>query len=275
MKQRFFYWLCILSVFILSFQKSFSQKDSGWYASFDSVKIYYEAKGNGFPVVLVHGFIVNGDSWKKTALYNDLVREGYRVITMDLRGNGRSGKPHIDTAYAKDAEAKDIMGLLTYLKIPKYDVIGYSRGSIIVSRLLVLDKRVNKAVMGGMGTDFTDPEWPRRKMFYRALMGDTVKQLEDMVNYVKTSGLDQLALAYQQKYQPSTSVEELSILPNKILVICGDHDEDNGSATRLAFLIPKAYYIQVPGTHNTASQSKDFSAKIIYFLQHDTVGPTP
>src|SRR3979411_2286396 len=78
---------------------------SGFFISFDGIKIYYEVKGNGKPVLLVHGFIVNGESWKKTSLYDDLLKGGFKVITLDLRGNGKSDKPHNPEAYAKDAEA--------------------------------------------------------------------------------------------------------------------------------------------------------------------------
>jgi hypothetical protein len=129
--------------------------------------------------------------------------------------------------------------------------------------------------MGGMGADFTNPEWPRRKMFYRALMGDTVQQLAEMINYVKSSGLDRIALAYQQKDQPTASQEELSKLKNNILVICGDNDNDDGSAAQLSLLIPNGFLIKVPGTHNTVSQSKEFSDKVLQFLDQQIKPPAP
>src|SRR6185436_20370317 len=130
--------------------------DSGaYFRSFDSTKIYYEVRGLGDAVVLVHGFIVNGQSWKRTELYKNLLEEGYKVIILDQRGNGFSDKPHDSLAYDNDAEAKDIMGLMKHLKIKKYNAIGYSRGSIIVARLLALDKNIKKAVIGGMGAEFT------------------------------------------------------------------------------------------------------------------------
>ena len=183
---------------------------SAFFTSFDGVKIHYESKGAGQPVLLVHGFIVNGESWKKSALYDDLLKKGFQVIILDLRGNGQSDKPHNAEAYAKDAEARDIIGLMDHLGIRQYSVVGYSRGSIITARLLVLDKRITKAVMGGMGTDFTNPDWPRRISFYKALSGEPVKELEPMVKYVKDAGLDQRALACMQKEQPSTSKAELA-----------------------------------------------------------------
>lgn len=261
---------CLLSLttLLLAYSLLFAQTDtSGYYTSFDGTKIWYQVKGAGELVVLVHGFIVNGESWKGTALYPDLLKAGYRVITLDLRGNGKSDKSHNAASYANDAEAKDIMGLLSKLKIKKYSVIGYSRGSIITARLLVLDNRVKKAVMGGMGTDFTDPEWPRRKLFYRALSGDSVPELASMVKYVKTSGLNQQSLALLQKEQPSTPKEVLKKVQQPVLVICGSEDSDNGNAAELATLFTHGVYKSTPGVHNNASKTPEFSAAVIRFLK--------
>lgn len=245
-----------------------AQRDSSqYYSSFDSTKIYYEVHGSGFPVILLHGFMNTGEAWKRTALYKDLQDEGFTVIVPDMRGNGKSGKPHTSEAYADDAEAKDIMGIATFMGLQHYNVVGYSRGSIITARLLVLDSRVGKAVMGGMGTDFTDPEWPRRKMFYRALSGDSVKELEGMVKRVKEAGLDQQALAYLQKEQPSTPVEVLKKVKQPVLVICGDQDSDNGNAEDLSKLFSNGIFRQVPGDHGGALKTKEFANAAKEFLK--------
>ena len=244
-----------------------STDSSGYFTSFDGTNIYFETRGSGYPVVLIHGFISTGESWKKTAVYQSLQDAGYKVITLDMRGNGKSGKPHQPEAYAHDAEAKDLMKLTTSLGIRSYNIAGYSRGSIIAARLLVLDKRVNKAVLGGMGIDFTDPEWPRRKNFYRALMGDSIKELQPMVKRIQDAGLDQLALAYLQKEQPSTSKEKLQKVTQEILVICGEADSDNGNAQLLAACFPHATYAQVPGDHGAAMATKEFAEKVVGFFR--------
>jgi pimeloyl-ACP methyl ester carboxylesterase len=255
----------ILLVFV---NKGLTQQiDSGYLTSFDNTKIYYETQGNGFPVLLLHGFIVNSTSWKRTVLYDSLIAAGNKVILIDLRGNGKSGKPHTDEAYRDDAEAKDIMLLMKHLNVKKYDVVGYSRGSIIAARLLVLDKKVRKAVLGGMGADFTNPNWPRRIQFYQALAFDTVPALHNMVQYVQRSGLDQQALAMLQKYQPSTPKELLAKLNNPILVIHGDSDIDNGSADTLAAIFTHAENAVTPGDHNHASQTKEFASAVMRFLR--------
>src|SRR6188474_3249411 len=242
--------------------------DTGaYFSSFDDTKIYYEVRGTGETILLVHGFIVNGQSWKRTELYKDLLAKGYKVIILDQRGNGFSDKPHDSTAYDNDAEAKDIMMLMTLLDIKSYSAVGYSRGSIIVSRLLILDKNIKKAIMGGMGAEFTNPQWPRRIMFYRALSGDSVPELQAMVQNVKKQGLDQQALAYLQRAQPSTSKEELGKVKQPVLIICGDKDSDNGSAKELADLFKHPTYKITPGDHGGASRTKEFSTEVISFLQ--------
>jgi hypothetical protein len=88
-----------------------------------------------------------------------------------------------------------------------------------------------------------------------------------MVKNVKDSKLDQLALAYLQKEQPSTSKEALSKLKKQVLVICGTEDSDNGSAESLAKIIPGAVFASVPGDHGGALRTKEFSEKVLAFLK--------
>lgn len=255
---------------LLSASRLWAQQETtgSYFTSFDTTKIYYEVKGTGSPVILIHGFSGTGQGWKNCAVYKDLLTAGYQVILIDQRGNGRSDKPHADLAYAHDAEAKDIMGLMSYLHITKYDAVGYSRGSIITSRLLVLDKRLRRAVMGGMGDAYTNPDWPRRVHAYRALMGDTtLHDVDDMIKYIHSQHFDELALAYQQKYQPSTSADELHKVRRPVLIIRGTEDKENGSETGLKKLIPNSSLVYVPGNHNTAIRNTDFSAAVIKFLQ--------
>jgi pimeloyl-ACP methyl ester carboxylesterase len=269
MKKPVLYFVFLILVFFISRMAS-AQKDSQgqYYTSFDGTKIYYEVKGNGYPVVMIHGFTGTSQGWKSGILYDNLLKAGYKVILLDLRGNGLSDKPHTDIAYANDAEAKDIMGLLNFLNIKKYNIVGYSRGSIIASRLLVLDPRVNKTVMGGMGDAYTNPNWPRRIHAYRALMGDkNLHDVDDMMNYIHSQHFDEQALAMQQKYQPSTSKLELSKIKTPVLIIRGTEDKENGSETQLQHMIPGSKLTYVPGDHNTASKNNQFSAAVFFFFQ--------
>lgn len=260
-------WHFLFTIISLPLAASVPVLDTGRFESFDGSHIYYESRGSGKPVVLIHGFISNSESWKRAPLYNDLEASGFRVILIDLRGNGRSDRPHESEAFESDAEAMDVVILADKLGLQKYAVVGYSRGAIIASRVALLDKRVSTVVLGGMGADFTNPNWPRRHNIYKALIGESVPEFESLVQRVKSDpNLDQLCLAYMQKSQPVTSQRELSEIRRPVLVICGDKDEDNGSSKALSDMIPRSVYMRVPGTHGDTMRSKDFSVAVVGFL---------
>eukprot|EP01137_Pigoraptor_chileana_P025326 Opistho-2@94671 len=146
----------ILSILILSFS-AIKAQNLKRFTSFDGQNIAYEDTGRGKAVLLLHGFINTGANWRKTALYKDLIEKGFRVIVPDMRGNGASDKPHEDKFYQNDAEVKDLMSLISSLKIKDYTLVGYSRGAIVAAKLLTKDKRVTKAILGGVGQHFTNP----------------------------------------------------------------------------------------------------------------------
>ncbi|MGS0524048.1 alpha/beta fold hydrolase [Zobellia nedashkovskayae] len=90
-----------------------------FFNSFDDTKIAYTDEGKGDAVLLIHGFINTKESWKNTSLKEDLLAEGFRVIALDLRGNGESDKPQTEEAYSFDAEVMDIMFLTQHLRLKK------------------------------------------------------------------------------------------------------------------------------------------------------------
>jgi pimeloyl-ACP methyl ester carboxylesterase len=235
--------------------------------SFDGTRIAYSDEGKGTPILLLHGFINTRFSWDQTELKRELLKKGYRLIIPDLRGNGESDKPHDENAFANDAEVRDMMLLIDALKIRKYWAIGYSRGSIVLAKLLTGDHRIRKAVLGGMGLDFTDPKWDRRRMFADAFAGKTTVGTEGAVNYAKSIGADLKCLYLQQKYQPVTSAGALSKIRAKILVIAGDRDTDNGNPSELQGAIPKSKLKIVSGDHNATYKTAAFAAAIISFLK--------
>jgi pimeloyl-ACP methyl ester carboxylesterase len=160
------------------------------------------------------------------------------------------------------------MGLMQYLQFKSYKAIGYSRGSIILASLLVMDKHCTNAVLGGMGADFTNPNWPRRIGFYNALMNDSIPGYESFRKYIGEKGLSPKVLASQQKEQPSTSKAQLAKLKQSVLVICGTEDADNGNGKELQQMIPNSRFVSVPGNHNSASGTKEFASAILQFLNH-------
>ncbi|HDZ06323.1 hypothetical protein LCGC14_0148490 [marine sediment metagenome] len=260
-KKYFFLWLGLLLF------ASTVTSQVGEFESFDGVHIIYTDEGDGEPVLLLHGFINSRKSWEKTALKQDLLDSGYRVIIPDMRGNGDSDKPQTDIAYKDNTEVKDLILLMNHLNMESYKAIGYSRGSIVLAKLLTEDARVTKAVLGGMGIDFTNPNWDRRIMFAKAFKGDVDEITKGAVDYAKSIKADLRSLHLQQKYQPVTSVEDLNKIKIAVLVICGDEDSDNGSAEELRNTFENGKLIRVPGDHNGTYKTKGFSNSVLQFLE--------
>lgn len=255
-----------ITVFFALFFALWGSAQSRFFTSTDTIKIAYTDQGKGFPVLLVHGFINSGSSWTKTVLKKELLLNGYRVIVPDLRGNGLSDKPHKKDAYEGDREVQDLKALADHLQLKEYWAVGYSRGSIVLAKLLTRDARITKAVLGGMGIDFSDPNWERRRMFANAFNGKTTAETQGAVDYAKSIGADLRSLYLQQEYQPVTSKEELRTIKAQTLVIAGNMDTDNGDPAALQQAIPKSELQIVIGDHNGTYKTTAFSEKIISFL---------
>ncbi len=237
-----------------------------FFNSFDDTKIAYTDEGKGDVVLLVHGFINTKESWEDTSLKADLLAEGFRVVALDLRGNGESDKPQTEDAYSLDSEIMDIMFLMQHLRLKKYMAVGYSRGSIVLAKLLLKDKRVKKAVLGGMGIDFTHYRWPRKIKFMQAFNGRVTEETQEAVDYAKSVNADFRSLYLQQRFQPYTRKSHLSYVQAKVLVIAGNEDLDNGSPEELHQAIPKSEFVIVDGDHNGTYKTPAFSKAILSFL---------
>ena len=249
---------------------TFLTNGQGVFQSFDGTKIYFETEGNGPAVVLLHGFMNTGASWKRGKLPAKLVEAGYKVIIPDLRGNGKSDKPHDLKNYQKDAEIRDIMALMKYLNIKKYHVVGYSRGAILAAKLITLDtKHILSATLGGVGLDFTNPDWARRIMFAEAFSGKAhlYPETQGAINYAKSINADTIALGHLQTTQPAASKEQLKNVKIPVLVIAGNQDHDNGNPAELAELFRNHKLVFVDGNHNNTHVSEAFAEEITLFLK--------
>src|SRR6266404_1031243 len=111
------------------------------------IEIYYEDHGSGSPVVLIHGWPLNGDAWEKQTA--TLLAAGHRVISYDRRGFGRSSKPGI--GYNYDTFAADLDALLKALDLTGVSLVGHSMGSAEVTRYIGKygTQRLQKAVLIG------------------------------------------------------------------------------------------------------------------------------
>jgi pimeloyl-ACP methyl ester carboxylesterase len=130
--------------------------------TFDSggVKIHYFVEGKGEPVLLIHGFAVNAQlQWGLPGILKELAKD-HRVIALDCRGHGKSGKPTDPKKYGTEM-VEDAVRLLDHLKIKKAHVVGYSMGATITGKLMATHPdRLLSATLGGMGVIYEGMEWP-------------------------------------------------------------------------------------------------------------------
>ena len=112
-----------------------------------SIEINYEDHGSGDPVVLIHGYPLNGNSWERQE--RELLARGHRVISYDRRGFGRSSQPTV--GYDYDTFAADLNALLEHLDLSDTILVGFSMGSGEVTRYLGSygSARVRKAALLG------------------------------------------------------------------------------------------------------------------------------
>ena len=111
------------------------------------IELHYEDHGSGQPVVLIHGYPLDGSSWEKQT--HALLEAGYRVITYDRRGSGKSSQPTV--GYDYDTFAADLKVVLDTLDLTEVVLVGFSMGSGEVARYISNygSARVAKAVFLG------------------------------------------------------------------------------------------------------------------------------
>ncbi len=127
------------------------------YATRDGVRIYYEVDGSGPPLVLHVGFLGSLDDWRRPDVrYTEALRDAYRLVLLDPRGQGRSDKPHDPAAYRLRERVGDVTAVLDPEGVERAHFWGYSMGGWVGFALgAYAPDRVTSLVLGG-----TDP-FPR------------------------------------------------------------------------------------------------------------------
>lgn len=96
------------------------------------IELYYEDRGSGTPVMLVHGWPLNGGSWERQSAA--LLAAGYRVVTYDRRGFGRSSAPN--AGYDYNTLATDTNQIIEALDLQNVALVGFSMGGGEVARYM-------------------------------------------------------------------------------------------------------------------------------------------
>jgi non-heme chloroperoxidase len=247
------------------------------------IEIHYEDHGSGQPVVLIHGYPLDGNSWERQE--RELLANGHRVISYDRRGFGRSSQPTV--GYDYDTFAADLNALIEHLDLTDVVLVGFSMGTGEVTRYLGTygSNRVRKAALLGALPPFllkTDdnPEGVAGKVFEEikaAIVHDRYAYFKDFFdNFYNVDKLAPKRIS-EQAWQASFNVAAGSSpfasyacvntwltdfrgdLPNidvPVLVVHGTEDRIlpfSATAERLPALIDDVRLVPVEGgPHNIA-----------------------
>ncbi|MGZ7117992.1 MAG: alpha/beta fold hydrolase [Methanobacterium sp.] len=116
------------------------------------IKINYEYKGQGFPIVFIHGLSDDLRLWDP--LLTELSKK-YRTITFDLRGHGKSEKP--EGPYSMKQFAGDLYGLLQKLDIKEAHFVGFSIGGAILQQFTLLSPDMVKSMVLMSSFSYVNP----------------------------------------------------------------------------------------------------------------------
>jgi pimeloyl-ACP methyl ester carboxylesterase len=243
-----------------------------YWTSSDRVELAYHELGEGRPVVLLHGLFSDAlTNWIKFGTAERIASAGFRMIMPDLRAHGLSGKPHEPENYPKGILARDLRELIGHLGLSEFDLGGFSLGSRTTVEGVGEGLRPGRAVLGGAGLEGLR-NWKRRKNFFLEAIElfDHVQRGDPhwlSIQFMKSQHVDRVAAALLLESFEDAFMEWLDAFTMPTLVICGDQDDDNGSAEELANILPNAVFHEVPGTHMSSVTKPEFSEAIGQFLQ--------
>lgn len=245
--------------------------ETRFFRAADGTCIAWREMGTGRPVLLLHGFCSDAQTnWIKYGAAKALADAGFRCIMPDHRAHGESDKPHESAFYPPDILADDAMALAADLGLTDYDLVGYSLGARTAARMLAKGAMPRRAILSGMGLEGVSSTDHRRTHF-RHILADLDAHPKGSAAwmaaaFIKQSGGDPVALDRILDTFVDTPEAVLAGFALPIGVVCGVDDQDNGSAARLADVLPHGAHIAIPGNHMSAVTRPEFGAALASFL---------
>ncbi|MGA7805497.1 alpha/beta fold hydrolase [Bradyrhizobium sp.] len=240
----------------------------------DAVEIAYLDEGEGDPIVLVHGFASSKNvNWVYPTWVSELRKNGRRVLALDNRGHGDSGKLYDPAQYSIPAMAGDVIALMDHLEIPRADIMGYSLGARMTAWLgRNAPERLRSAILGGIGISMIEGGGPGENVA-QALEAPTLDDVTDPVGrtfraFADQTRSDRLALAACLRGSRGLmSKQDAAAIDVPVLIAVGTADEVAGSAEELGRIIPGSEVLDIPNRdHMRAVGDKVYKTGVTDFL---------
>ncbi|WP_420643577.1 alpha/beta fold hydrolase [Candidatus Leptofilum sp.] len=149
-------------------------------AKLKTISLYYEAYGEGEPLILLHGLGASGRSWE---YQHQRFTEQFRVILVDVRGHGRSDKP--PGPYSVPQLAADIFDLLDHLQIDQFHLLGLSMGGMIGFQMAVEQPaRFYSLTVVNSGPELVAQNWKERWLIVQRRLVLNFMSMEKIGNFI-------------------------------------------------------------------------------------------
>ncbi|MET8575916.1 alpha/beta hydrolase [Streptomyces sp. NPDC005012] len=250
-----------------------------FFKTSDDIEIHYqlwEAESDRPLILLHHGFIADADvNWVAPGIVRMLTETGRRVLALDARGHGRSGKPHDPERYGESRMSEDLRELMDLLDEDAYDLAGYSMGAVVSLLTAARDTRIRRLAIGGVGAAVVelggvDSRVVGGPALVEALTTEDPSTVADPTAagfraFVDALGADRLALAAHARAIHQEPIA-LAGITAPTLVRAGADDPLAARPEVLADALPDATLRTVPGDHSTAVGAPAFVAELASFL---------
>lgn len=259
------------------------------HAKVNGIELHYREAGQGFPIVLIHGFTGNLRNW---ALQIPVLRQEYRTVSLDLRGHGHSEKPTRPEDYTLELMAEDVYALMGHLGIGECFLMGHSMGGMIAQHLVLSHPEPFRALVL-VDTAAEVPDGLRvqerarlveiaREQGMEAVFEEQLKinpmaqQLRDQPEMLEL-WRQQFLLTSREAYMYCTRamanrrplLDDLPSLTLPTLIICGENDEPFlEPSRRMHERIAGSELVIIPGAGHTPQMEKpaEFNRALIDFL---------
>jgi len=231
-------------------------------------------------MVLVHGWGSDSDNnWVKSGWVDSLTPHR-TVIILDVRGHGKSDKPHALESYSYAGMCSDVLAVLDQLGIKICDFMGYSMGSFMGAYLLGHHpERFSSMVLGGIGNE-TEATAAQGELIAQALRAENVsdiknvygKQVRAYVDANPNSDLESLAFSaskmWPEGYPLRIAGPGISKAQFPILIVNGEDDHPYvDTADLLTEALPDAHHLTIPDTdHMTVVADARFKQAVVEFI---------
>lgn len=238
----------------------------------DGLELVVRAYGTGESVVLLHGATLDAAwNWERPGIAAALVDAGYRVVLLDLRGHGASGRPLDAQALRLDAYTEDVRLLLSALELGRAPLVGYSLGSLIALQAAARDSRVTGVFAGGLALELIQPEPlpPDREAYLEQLAADRDEVVSDpqaiqVRAWDRSQGHDPKARAALIRSLRLPREVDFDSVRVPTVVETGDEEPAPDS---LVAKLPNARGVRVKGDHSTALDDPALATVIVEFIE--------